>query len=155
MGRLKDQIKDERKRHSDRHHPIPTSRMTKKYRGEKYRIIYKWLKEKLVIENVLIKMHEAFHVIFGNYEPEEQLQFLKKLCDSDGILNANVYIKHKKAFDLVFGGNTYFSAMVEVLKKWDIPEEIKIKYPRRLAIIRGMLNDEIVGGISLKKLGLE
>ena len=108
----------------------------------------------MVIQNVPIKAHNALHAIFGNRTPEEQIVLLKKLCDKNNILNLEIYIDYKGAFDALFEGKISYSCMIEVLKDWDLSNEMRERFADRLVALLRVLNDEIAGGIPLRKFKL-
>lgn len=137
-------------RHYNRHHTYPKSRIPLKYHVVKNKVFGKWM----VLQNVPIKAHNALHAIFGNRTPEEQIVFLKKLCDINDILNLGIYTAYKEVFDTFFGGNISYVGMLEVLKKWDLPEEARKKYADRLSALFKILNFDISGGIPLRKFKL-
>lgn len=137
-------------RHSNNHHAYPKSRIPMRHRGGKNKIFGKWL----VIENVSIRAHNAFHAIFGNRTPEEQIEFLRKLCGPGGILNTAIYNNYKNIFDAVFGSARSFATMVEVLRKWDLSNATRESYAERLVALHKVLNNEISGGISIRKFKL-
>ena len=121
-----------------------------KHRGGKNKVFGKWL----VVENVSIRAHNAFHAIFGNRTPEEQLRFLRKLCGPGGILNTEIYNDHKNIFNAVFGDARSFAVMSEVLRKWDLPPATRENYADRLVALHKVLNDKISGGIKLTRYRL-
>ncbi|GEM_PF-2885774 len=137
-------------RHYNRHHSYPKSRIPLKYHGRKNKVLGKWM----VIQNVPIKAHNALHAIFGNRTPEEQIVLLKKLCDKNNILNLEIYIDYKGAFDALFEGKISYSCMIEVLKDWDLSNEMRERFADRLVALLRVLNDEIAGGIPLRKFKL-
>jgi hypothetical protein len=137
-------------RHSNNHHAYPKSRIPMKHRGGKNKVFGKWL----VIENVSIRAHNAFHAIFGNRTPEEQIGFLRKLCSPRGILNAEIYNDHKNIFNAVFVDARTFTEMAEILRKWDLSRATRENYAERLVLLHKVLNDKISGGIKLVKYKL-
>lgn len=108
----------------------------------------------MVIAHVSIKVHNALHAIFGNRTPEEQITFLRKLCDKDSVLYLGVYVVYKEAFDALFRGNISFDGMAEVLKDWDLSKESRERFADRLITLYRILNNEIAGGIPLRKFKL-
>ena len=139
-----------KQKHFDNHHAYPKSRIPRQYRSGARKVLGKWL----IIKNVSIAAHRAFHGIFGNRIPEEQLEFLRKLCGRNGTLNPGVYSAYKKAFDLVFGGNTVFATMSKMLRKWDLSPETRERYAERLPMLYRILNKKICGGIKISKFKL-
>ncbi|MBI2634943.1 MAG: hypothetical protein HYW79_00095 [Parcubacteria group bacterium] len=137
-------------KHYNRHHTYPKSRIPTKYHGGKNKVLGKWM----VLQGVPIKAHNALHAIFGNRVPEEQIVFLKKLCDQNGILNLEIYAAYKDAFDALFSGNISFVSMLEVTKQWDLSKEARERYADRLAMLYKVLNFDISGGIPLRKFKL-
>lgn len=135
--------------HSNRHHVYPKSRIPMAYRAGKRKLMGKWL----VLPNVLIVSHNALHAIFGNRTPEEQVEFLKEICVGD-ILNVRIYVAYKELFDILFIGNISFAGMAEVLRKWDLPENSRQKYADKLAALLKVLNDDVKGGVPVKKFKL-
>ena len=137
------------KKHSNRHHIYPKSRIPMSYRAGKRKLLGDWL----VLPNVPIISHNALHAIFGNRTPEEQLEFLKEICVGD-ILNIRIYVVYKDFFDILFGGNISFLGMAEILKKWDLSYIDKQKHADRLASLLKILNNDVKGGVSVKKYKL-
>lgn len=136
------------RRHLNSHHAYPKSRVPIKYRGgKKNKVLGKWM----VIKNVPIKAHNALHAIFGNRTPEEQMVFLRELCYKDGVLNLMIYTAYKRAFDALFGSDFSYSSMAETLKHWDLSKKTRERYADRLAVLLKVLNDDISGGIPLRK----
>jgi len=119
------------------------------YRAGKRKLLGDWL----VLPNVPIISHNALHAIFGNRTPEEQLEFLKEICVGD-ILNIRIYVVYKDFFDILFGGNISFLGMAEILKKWDLSYIDKQKHADRLASLLKILNNDVKGGVSVKKYKL-
>ena len=104
---------------------------------------------------VPIKAHNALHAIFGNRTPEEQVVFLQKLCDKYGILNLTIYTVYKRAFDILFDNNVlYYDCMAETLKRWDLSKKMRERYADRLSALQRVLNNEISGGVPLRKFKL-
>ena len=134
-------------RHSNNHHAYPKSRIPWKCRGGQTKIFGNWL----VIEDVSIPAHAAFHRIFGNRTPEEQLDFLDKLCNENGILKPEIYAHYKKDFDMVFNGRISRAAMSEIIRKWDLSRDTRERYAVRLAALHQVLNNKISGGIKLER----
>lgn len=133
-------------KHSNSHHVYPKSRVPRKYRSK---LLGKWM-----VIPVPIKTHNCFHAIFGNRTPEEQAEFLRKMCDHQGILDVNIYLVCKTYFDAVFSGILSFKGMREILKRWDLSEGQKIRYAEKLTNLKKILNDEISGGISFRRFKL-
>ncbi len=136
--------------HYNRHHSYPKSRIPIKYRGGKNKVLGKWM----VIQNVPIKAHNALHAIFGNRTPEEQIVFLKKLCNKRDNLRLEIYVSYREAFDVLFKSSSSYVGMAEVLKDWDLSKEARERFTDRLVALRRVLNDEIAGGIPLRKFKL-
>ncbi len=136
-------------KHSNRHHVYPKSRIPMPYRAGKRKLLGKWL----VLPNVPIVSHNALHAIFGNRTPEEQSEFLKEICVGD-ILNISIYVAYKELFDILFGGNISFAGMAEILKTWDLSYSDKQKYTDKLASLLKILNNDVKGGVSVKKFKL-
>jgi len=120
------------------------------YRAGKRKLLAKWL----VLPDVPIVSHNALHAIFGNRTPEEQSEFLKEIC-IEGILNIRIYVAYKELFDILFGGNISFSGMAEILKQWDLSYNDKQKYADKLAALLKILNNDIKGGVSVKKIQIK
>ena len=116
----------------------------------RYRLLGKWMTK----QNVNIDAHNALHVIFGNRIPDEQMTFLRKICDKRGVLNIDIYTAYKKAFDTLFGGNVLFEVMVEILKTWSLSAADKKKYSEKLAAVLRVLNKDTKGGIPFRKYKL-
>jgi len=108
----------------------------------------------MVIQNVPIKAHNALHAIFGNRTPEEQIVFLKKLCNKRDNLRLEIYVSYREAFDVLFKSSSSYVGMAEVLKDWDLSKEARERFTDRLVALRRVLNDEIAGGIPLRKFKL-
>lgn len=119
------------------------------YRAGKKKLMGNWL----ILPNVPVVSHNALHAIFGNRTPEEQLELLKEICEN-GILNISIYAKYKMAFDDLFNGNISFDCMAETLKKWDLSYNNKQKYCDKLASLLKVLNNDIKGGVPIKKFKL-
>jgi len=136
-------------KHSNRHHVYPKSRIPMPYRAGKRKLLGNWL----VLKSVPIVSHNALHAIFGNRTPEEQLEFLKEICIG-GILNVNIYVDYKELFDILFGGNISFTGMSKILKKWDLPDDRKQGHSDKLASLLKILNNDVRGGVSVKKYKL-
>ncbi|OGD51963.1 hypothetical protein A2608_02420 [Candidatus Azambacteria bacterium RIFOXYD1_FULL_44_10] len=132
--------------HSNLHHVYPRSRIPRKYRAK---LLGNW-----IVIRVPIRTHNYFHTIFGNRTPEEQIRHLRKMCDENGILDGLIYNIFKLCFDEIFGGRRNFTEMVEVFKQWDLPEETKARSSEKLARVRRILNDEIGGGIRIRRFKL-
>lgn len=137
------------KKHSNKHHPYPKSRIPKRYHGGKKSLIG----ESLTIKAPSEKAHCALHAIFGNRTPKEQLVFLNKLCEY-GRLNSVIFGAYKDAFDVLFGGYSSFPSLEEILKKWDLSEETRKKYTGKIAEIHRVLTKKIHGGIPLEDFKL-
>lgn len=136
-------------KHSNRHHVYPKSRIPVLYRAGKRKLSGKWI----VLPNVPILSHNALHAIFGNRTPEEQLEFLKKICNGN-ILHIDIYTAYKEFFDVLFGGNISFASMAENLKKWDLPGNYKQVHSEKILSLLKVLNNDIKGGIPLRKYKL-
>ena len=134
----------------DHHHPYPKFRIPKRYKGSKNSLIGKWA----MIKTPSKMAHKALHLIFGDRFPQEQLEFLKKLCNADGFLDARIYGDYKELFDIVFGDDKSLAAMKETLKRWDLSEEIKRKYSDRIALILRVSKSKASGGIPIRKYKL-
>lgn len=119
------------------------------YRAGKRKLLGNWL----VLQNVPIVTHNALHGIFGNRTPEEQFEFLKEICVGS-ILNIKIYTAYKTLFDILFDGNISLAGMAETLKKWDLSYGHKQKYADRLASLLKVLNNDIRGGVPVKKYKL-
>lgn len=133
-------------KHSNRHHVYPKSRIPMLYRAGKRKLMGNWM----VLPNVLVISHNALHAIFGNRTPEEQKEFLKEIC-VDGVLNIDIYTVYKGLFDILFSGNISFAGMAETLKKWDLSENSRQKYSDKLAALLKVLNNDVKGGVPVKK----
>lgn len=133
-------------KHSNSHHIYPKSRIPVSYRAGKRKLLGNWL----ILPNVPVVSHSALHAIFGNRTPEEQLEFLKEIC-IDSILNIRIYITYKELFDTLFDGNISFAGMTETLKKWDLSDINKQRYFYKLVSLLKVLNNDIKGGIPVKK----
>lgn len=129
--------------HSNLHHVYPRSRIPRKYRA-------KLVGKRLTIR-VPIRAHNYFHTIFGNRVPEEQIGHLREMCDKNGVLNFTIYNTFKACFDEIFGGQVNFEYMVEILKRWDLPKNIKVRCSDKLVEIRRVMNHEIAGGICINR----
>lgn len=136
--------------HSNRHHVYPKSRIPAVYKAGKRKLMGGWL----VLQNVPVVSHNALHGIFGNRTPEEQLEFLKKICKS-GFLIADIYAAYKELFDILFGGNISFAAMAATLKKWDISDINKKRYADKLTALLKVINSDVKGGVPVKKFKLK
>lgn len=136
-------------KHSNRHHVYPKSRIPMLYRAGKCKLMGNWM----VLPNVPVVSHNALHAIFGNRTPEEQKEFLKKIC-VDGVLNIDIYTVYKGLFDILFGGNISFAGMAETLKKWDLSYNDRQKYADKLATLLKVLNNDVKGGVPVKKYKL-
>ena len=134
--------------HSNRHHVIPKSRIPRIYKAGKNKLLSNWL---VII--VPIVQHNAFHAIFGNRTPDEQLIFLKKLCGRNGYLNKAIYDTYGTFFDCLFGAKS-FKGMAESLKRWDLSVAIKENYSKKLSALLRVLNRDFKGGIPIKKFKL-
>lgn len=119
------------------------------YRAGKRKLLGKWL----VLADVPIVSHNALHAIFGNRTPEEQLEFLKEICVGD-ILNVRIYVAYKGLFDTLFNGNISFDSMLDILIKWDLSSDDKLKHADKLAALLKVLNSDIKGGVPVKKFKL-
>lgn len=131
-------------KHRNCHHIYPRSRVPIKWRAK---LLGRWI----TISDVPIKSHNAFHALFGNRTPEEQVKFLRRMCNGNGVLSSSVYEYYKECFDEVFEGANSFWGMLRILKCWDLSEEKKIQYASRLALLKKVLNNRISGSISLKR----
>ena len=136
-------------RHSNRHHVYPKSRIPMPYRAGKRKLLAKWL----VLPDVPIVSHNALHAIFGNRTPEGQFEFLREICVGD-ILNIRIYVAYKELFDILFGGNISFTGMAEILKTWDLSYSDKQKHADKLMSLLKILNNDVKGGVSVKKFKL-
>lgn len=150
MGQPEDQMDGKKEKRSDRHHPYPKFRIPKQHRGGKKSLIGKWA----MIKTPSRMAHKALHLIFGDRFPKEQLKFLEKLCDVTGFLNAEIYNDYRELFDVVFGSDKSLMAMKEVLKNWDLSEEVQKKYSDRIALILHISKNKISGGIPIRKYKL-
>jgi hypothetical protein len=140
-----------RLRHLNCHHAYPKSRIPRKYRAGKSKLLGRWM----VLRDVSGNAHEAFHAIFGNRTPDEQLDLLRKICDKKGVLISSVYFRYRWAFDEVFRGAFNYVAMSEILRKWDLTSIKKQRYAEKLVDLLKILNGNVMGGIALRKLRLE
>lgn len=134
-------------RHRNSHHVYPKSRVPARYKAK---LLGGWI----IIPDVPIRAHNYFHTIFGNRTPEEQREFLKKMCDENGILNVNIYVVYKRCFDEVFRGRIAYDDMAEILKEWDLSGSSKVRNADKLTELRKVLNNEISGGIPIRKFKL-
>ncbi len=132
--------------HSNLHHVYPRSRIPRRHRAK---LLGRW-----IVIRVPVMAHNYFHTIFGNRVPEEQVRHLRKICDEKGVLDRLIYNTFKLCFDEIFGGRRNFTEMVEILKQWDLPEETKACSSEKLACVRRVLNDEIGGGIRIRRFKL-
>lgn len=132
--------------HSNLHHVYPRSRIPRKYRAK--------LAGKRFTIRVPIRAHNYFHTIFGNRIPEEQVGHLKEMCDKNGVLDDLIYNTFKLCFDEIFGGWRNFTEMAEILKQWNFSEETKARSSENLACVRRVLNDEVEGGIRIRRFKL-
>lgn len=146
-------------KHSNRHHVYPKSRVPMLYRAGKRKLLGKWL----ILHDVPVVSHSALHAIFGNRTPEEQLKLLKEIClpaanfprgDNSDILNINIYVAYKESFDILFGGNISFAGMAEILKNWDLADDRKRGCSDKLASLLKVLNNDVKGGVPVKKYRL-
>ncbi len=76
------------------------------------------------------------------------------MCDENGILDVNIYVAFKACFDELFKGRINFADMAKTLKEWDIPEETKAAHAEEMAEIKRVLNNDICGGIVIRKFKL-
>jgi len=147
---LESEKQSDQESNSDNHHPYPKFRIPKRYKGSKNSLIGKWA----MIKTPSRKAHRALHFIFGDRFPEDQLKFLKRLCNAEGFLDARIYGDYKELFDVIFGGDKSLAAMKETLKKWDLSEEIKKKHSNRIALILSVSKSKASGGIPIRKYKL-
>ncbi len=106
-----------RKKHTNRHHLLPTSRFVK------------------IVEKVL---HNKWHLLFENDMPYEAVKDInEKWTTKEGKLSKKLSQKKQEAWRAVFGDADLQQAIKIIAKEWDIPLKDLISwFSYRLSLLK-------------------